>query len=151
MNKIKMIDFHPAHLDLMEIRKHEEEEICFGNYKDKFTTLSKLGVSGTVIYDGEILCVIGAFDMWAGVCEVWVLPSKAIEKHKLIFARTIKKQLEALKSLNVYHRIQVTALDDAFHNKFFRWLKFKKETENGMKNFTRNKCTYNMWAWYKEK
>ncbi len=141
-----MIDFHPAHMDLMEIRDHEVNEVCFGNYKEKFTTLSKLGVSGTIIYDGEILCVVGTFDMWEGVCEVWILPSKAIERHKLIFARTVKQQLLALEEVGNYHRIQVTALDDAFHNRFFKWLQFERETPYGMKNFTKNKSTYNMWA-----
>ncbi len=146
MNKIKIIDFHPAHLDLMDIRDHETTEVCFGDYKEKFTVLSTMGVSGTVMYDGEILCVIGSFDMWEGVCEVWVLPSKAIERHKLIFARLIKQQLEALEEVGNYHRIQVTALNDAFHNKFFKWLGFNLETPNGMKDFTKNKSNYNMWS-----
>jgi hypothetical protein len=144
--KIKLIDFHPAHMDLMDIRELELKDVCIGDYKEKFTTLSKLGVSGTAVYDGEILCVIGAFDMWQGVCEVWVLPSKAIEKHKLIFARLIKQQLEALVEVGNYHRIQVTALNDEFHNKFFRWLGFNLETEKGMKNFTKSKNNYNMWS-----
>ncbi|KKN31789.1 hypothetical protein LCGC14_0820420 [marine sediment metagenome] len=144
--KIKIIDFHPAHLDLMDIRDHEVTEVCVGDYKQKFTVLSKLGVSGTVIYDGEILCVIGAFDMWKSVCEVWILPSKAIGRHKLIFARLIKQQLEALEEVGNYHRIQVSALDDEFHNKFFTWLGFDRETPNGMKNFTKNKSNYNLWS-----
>ncbi len=145
--KIEMIDFHPAHMDLMEIREEEEENnVCVGDYKEKFTVLAKMGVSATVVYDGEILCVIGAFDMWQGVCEVWVLPSKAIERHKLIFARLVKQQLVALEEVGNYHRIQVTALNDAFHNKFFKWLGFIRETPDGMNNFTRSKGNYNMWS-----
>ncbi len=108
--KIKIIDFHPAHMDLMELREHEIDNVCYGNYKEKFSTLSKLGVSGTVMYDGKILCVIGVFDMWGGVCEVWILPSKSIDKHKLVFARLVKQQLEALWEVGKYHRIQVTAI-----------------------------------------
>ncbi len=141
-----MIDFHPAHMDLMEIREHELENVCFGDYKEKFTTLSRMGVSGTAVYNGEILCVIGSFDMWEGVCEVWVLPSKSIEKHKLIFARLVKQQLVALEEVGNYHRVQVTALNDEFHNRFFTWLGFTRETPNGMKNFTKQKNNYNMWA-----
>ncbi len=144
--KIKMIDFHPAHMDLMDIRDHELENACIGDYKEKFTALSNMGVSGTALYDGEILCVIGAFDMWEGVCEVWILPSKAIEKHKIIFARLVRQQLEALEEVKDYHRIQVTALNNEFHNKFFRWLGFELETPNGMVNFTKDKSNYNMWA-----
>ncbi len=144
--KLKIIDFHPAHMDLMEIREHEMETLCFGDYKEKFTTLSKLGVAGTVVYDGEILCVFGSFDMWEGVCEVWMLPSKSIERHKLIFGRLIKQQLNAIEDTKIYHRIQATALNDEFHNKFFKWLGFERETPNGMKNFTKDKSNYNMWA-----
>ena len=141
-----MIDFHPAHIDLMDIREHEMENVCHGDYKEKFTMLSKLGVSGTVMYDGVILCVIGVFDMWEGVYELWLLPSKAIEKHKLVFGRVIKQQLEAFKEVTNYHRIQVTALDDEFHNKFFTWLGFTCETPNGMENFTKDRTNYNMWS-----
>ncbi len=141
-----MIDFHPAHIDLMELRDHELEDVCSGDFKQKFTTLAKMGVSGTVLYDGKILCVVGAFDMWEGVCEVWILPSKAVEKHKLIFARTVKQQLKALEEVGKYHRIQVTALNNEVHNKFFYWLGFKLETPYGMVNFTRNKNNYNMWS-----
>ncbi len=141
-----MIDFHPAHLDLMEIREHELKNVCYGDYKEKFTRLASMGVSGTVMYDNVILCVIGSFDMWEGVCEVWVLPSVAVQRHKTIFARLVKQQLHALEEVGNYHRIQVTALNDDFHNKFFEWLGFVRETANGMENFTKDKSNYNMWA-----
>lgn len=148
MNKqIKIIDFHPEHLNLMDVREHEIENVlALKNCKEKLELLTDSGVSGTILYDGKILGVMGIFDMWKGVCEVWVLPSNNISQHKLIFARVIKKYLKNILDLKFYKRIQVTALNEKLHNRFFRWLDFDLETPGGMKNFSFTNCNYNMWS-----
>ena len=147
--ELKIIQFHPAHMDLMELRRHEIANVCYDSNnenKSKFEALAEMGVAGTVVYDNKILCVIGTFDMWSGVCEVWMLPSVAIEQHKLVFGRLVKQQLNSLLEVGHYHRIQITALNDDFHNKFLNWLGFTNETPYGMKYFTKDKSFYNMWA-----
>ncbi len=148
MNKItKIVPFHPEHFDLMDIRDHELENIfCVKNYKKKFKALVAIGVSATIIYDNKILGVMGVFDMYKGVCEVWVIPCKITPKYGITFARILKKYLEQIWNMGHYHRIQVTALNDKVHNRFFKWLGFELETPNGMKNYTIKKCNYNMWA-----
>lgn len=151
MNKriLKAVDFHPAHLDLMELREHELKNTCLKSWEDtkaKFEMLAMSGMSGTLVYDNQILCCMGTFEHWKGMCEIWLLPSKAIEKHKLVFGRFIKQQLVNLEKVGNYHRIQLTAVADDFHNKFFNWLGFTLETPNGMKKFTKDGTTYNMWA-----
>ena len=148
MNKeVKIIDFHPEHLNLMDIREHEIENVLSIKYsRERIKVLTDTGTSGTIIYDGKILGVMGIFDMWKGVCEVWVLPSNNILQHKLVFARTIKKYLKSILNLNFYNRVQVTALDDDLHNRFFHWLGFKLETPFGMPNFSFDGSTYNMWS-----
>ncbi len=151
MNKkiLKAVDFHPAHLDLMELREHELKNTCLKTWEDtkvKFEALAMSGVSGTLIYDNKILCCMGTFEHWKGMCELWLLPSKAIEDHKLVFGRFVKQQLINLEKVGNYHRIQATAVADSFHYKFFNWLEFTLETPHGMKKFTKDGTTYNMWA-----
>ncbi len=136
-----------AHLDLMDIRKHELEKIlCDKNYKEKIEIITSMGTSVTVIYDNIILCALGIVNIYKGVCEIWMLPCNSILQHKLRFAKITKNLLDQLWEMGYYHRIQVTALADDFHNRYFSWLGFDLETPNGMKNFTIKKCTYNMWS-----
>ncbi len=148
MNKnIKIIPFHVEHLDFMDIRDHELENIfCIKNYKEVFKTLSETDASVTIFDGNDILCVLGLNERNKGVCEIWLVPSKAIAQNKLPFARYMKKLLNQVWEMEYFHRIQVTALNDDLHNRFFKWLGFELETPNGMKNFTVKKCNYNMWS-----
>ncbi len=136
-----------THLNLMDIRDHEIENILsVKNHREKIENASAMGISLTVIFDKTILCALGVIDIYDRVCEIWMLPCKSILQHKLSFARTTKNLINQLWETGYYHRIQVTALADDFHNRYFSWLGFKLETPNGMKNFTIKKCTYNMWS-----
>ncbi len=145
--KIKIIPFQIEHLDWMDIREHEVENIlCTSGYKERVKALSEEGVALTIMYANIILCVLGVFDLYKGVCEIWMLPCNSIQEHKLSFAKATKHLLNQLWETDYYNRIQITALADDFHNKYFLWLGFKLETPNGMKNFTIKKCTYNMWS-----
>ncbi len=148
MNKeANIIKFHPEHLNLMDIREHEVQNVLsIKNSRERIEAISEAGVCGTILYDGRILGVMGVFDMWKGVCEVWVLPSNNIVQHKLVFARIIKKYLKRIIDLKHYNRIQVSALNDRLQNRFFEWLGFDLETPNGMKNFSFMGCNYNMWS-----
>ncbi len=148
MNKeAEIIKFHPEHLNLMDVREHEVKNILkVEGAKERLEALIEVGTSGTIVYDGKILGVMGIFDIWKGVCEVWVLPCKNIPQHALIFARIIKKYLNNIVGLKHYDRIQVTALNNKTQNRFFQWLGFELETPNGMKNFSNAGCNYNMWS-----
>lgn len=145
--EVEIITFHPEHLNLMDVRKHEIENVlALQNAREKLEALTDSGVCGTILYDGKILGVMGIFDMWKGVCEVWVLPSNNISNHKLIFARVVKKYLKNILDLKFYKRIQVTALNDDLHNRFFKWLGFELETPMGMQNFSFDGSNYHMWS-----
>lgn len=145
--KIKIVPFQLKHIDLIDVRTHEIENIlCVNNYKERLEILASDGICITVFYNNEILCILGVYEYFKKVCEIWILPSKLISQHGLIFARIMKKLLKQVWEINYYHRIQVTALNDELHNRFFTWLGFKRETPNGMNNFTIKKCNYNMWS-----
>ncbi len=149
MNKkqITIVPFRIEHLELMDIRKHELENIfCIKGYKEKLEFLSSIGSTITIIYDNNILGVLGLYDLYKGVGEAWIIPCKTIPKHGYVFAKIIKTYFKSVWNINYYHRLQATALNDKIHNRFFSWLGFELETPNVMKNFTINKCNYNMWS-----
>ncbi len=148
MNKnIRTVPFKIEHIKLMDVRDHEVENIlCVEDYEQKLRVLAETGATVTVFYGDEVLCVLGLYEMYKGVCEIWILPSVTVAKHGLIFARVMKKLLKQVWDMNYYHRVQISALNDNLHNRFFSWLEFDLETPNGMKNFTINKCNYNMWS-----
>ncbi len=148
MNKnIRTVPFKIEHIRLMDVRTHEVENIlCDDDYEEKLKVLTSVAATVTVFYGDKVLCVLGLYEMYKGVCEIWIIPCKIIATHGLIFARIMKKLLNQVWEMGYYHRIQVSALNDDIHNRFFSWLKFDLETPNGMKNFTINKCNYNMWS-----
>ncbi len=145
--KITIVPFRIEHLELMDIRKHELENIqCIRGYKEKLEALVYCGTTLTIIYDNDILGVLGLYDMYKGVGEAWAIPCKMIRRHGFVFAKVVKTFLASIWNIGYYHRLQVTALNDDVHNRFFSWLGFERETPNGMKNFTINKRNYNMWS-----
>ncbi len=146
--KIKIIPFHLEHLDWIDIRKHEMENVfCIKNYEEILKNLEEQSVvSLTIFYDNRIICIVGVYEKYKGVCEIWLIPSTTVAQNGLVFARLMKKLLNQIWEMEYYHRIQVTALNDDLHNRFFKWLEFDLETPNGMKNFTIKKCNYNLWS-----
>ena len=76
--------------------------------------------------DGKtILGILGVVPVLPGVCEVFVIASKDQLKFPMTFARAVKKEIGQLRLK--YRRIQATAKDDAFHNRWLSWLKFERE------------------------
>ena len=145
MKKLEVIPFHLEHLKLMEIREHELNTILtVDDLESKLDNLQKVCNTGTMVYDGRILGVMGFFEMWKGVCEVWILPSKYVAQYGLAFAKKVKQNLKQLKEVHGMHRIQTTTLDDEIHNRWMLWLGFK--CEGTLKNYSIHKQDYKMWS-----
>ena len=86
---------------------------------------------------------MGVQDLWPGVCELWVIPSKYLHDYALPFARTIRKAMSS-GILNSYRRVQIQALDDELHNRWLRFLKFEKE--GTLRKYDTLGNDMNMWA-----
>ena len=143
--KVRIIDFHPEHVKVMDIRDQELKGIfAFNKAWEGLLRLNKLATALTICYDGKILGAMGFLEMWPGVCEVWVIPSKYIEQYGVVFARVIKKNLNNLIEVHNLHRIQVTAIDDPRHNRWLEWLGFT--CEGVMRNYSYQKQNLKMWS-----
>ena len=145
MNDVKVIPFDVEHIKLMDIREHELFGILsLDSMVSRLKALQSLGEGGTLIYQGVILGALGFYEMWPGVCEVWVIPSIHIPKYSKIFAKKVKTYLQMLQKVKQFHRIQVIALDNNQHERWLQWLGF--ESEGVLLKYSMKKQNYKIWS-----
>lgn len=127
MSKVRTIPYKIEHIEVMDIRDYElNTTFVLANVQTalKIFELSRKAI--TLICDGRVIAVIGAQDLWPGVCELWVIPSKYLHEYVFQFSRAILKAINS-GMFNSYHRIQIRAIDDKLHNRWLKFLKFEKE------------------------
>jgi len=140
----KVIPFKAAHVDCMDIREYENNTVAkWPNFQQALTEWENKNIAGTILADGRVIAVFGFIEMWPGVCEVFVLPSKYLHQYSIGFAKCVKRALNS-GIFETYHRIQIQAMDDDLHN---RWLKFLGfELEGVFKKYDAQGNDYKMWA-----
>lgn len=137
--------FQMAHLDLFEMR-HSELTRLDADPKslEKMVALANFGVGGTMFHDGRVLAIIGYFELWPGVMEVWAFPSVYVEQYAMIYLRTVKRYVNQILETHSVHRLQTTSLADDVHD---RWMMFLGFTcEGTMVKHSVDKRDYRMWA-----
>jgi hypothetical protein len=138
--EVKVVRFHPNHLEVMDVR--EMDAALFGSFKTKegFDRIKSFGdtsiQAATFHYDGRILFIAGFFQLWPGVYEVWLLPSKHIGTAPRSFARLIRRYIDRIWEDFKAHRIQTTSFHDAFHARWMEFLGF--ESEGVLRKFTQD-------------
>lgn len=141
------IAYDPAHLALLEMREHEREAV------DLRTFLQTTGpATSTLVNDGRIIAVIGVYDLWEGVAEVFVIPSIYVQTCPLEFFYYVKRILKQIcRDTTLLHRVQTRSLDDEPTSKWMRLLGF--HSEGVLEAYTPQKQNYRMWAmtWDSEK
>lgn len=149
MNKFKMIPYKLDHFDLLEIREREVQSMnIIGRAKERMEVLAQTGNCFTMIYSGKIIGVMGWFEHWPEVCELFVLPTIYLSEAGFIFARTMKRYLHSFEKVRNFRRVQVTAVKDILHNRWLSWLGFV--IEGTLKKYGPNGEDFIMWARYKE-
>ena len=142
---VKIVPFKYEHLDLVDTRDSELTGILkLPNAEERLRNLAEASLGGTLLYDGRIICCLGAVELWPGVIDVWVIPTKYLVEKPLIFVKTVKNYLLRFVEDFQCHRVQTVAVDDELHSRFLTWLGFSKE--GVMKEYSCNRETYNMWS-----
>lgn len=145
MSEIKTIPFKEEYLDLMEFEETQNLD-SFVNL-DKHAQVEILGKKGNgivLIYQGRVLGVIGFYEIWENVCELWAAPTIYVADHYLSYARCVKKYADKVYSDFHFHRIQITALDDKRHNRWLCYLNF--QCEGVLRQYSNKKETYKIWS-----
>ena len=141
---LKAIKFRLDHIHQIDVRSHEGfGAYSLENFEDKMVALAYNSVeTSTYVIGGEILCIAGYVELWPGVIEVWVIPSKIVPKNVRAFAQNFAAWITTLNK--EYHRIQTSCLDDPLHNRWLTWLGFEKE--GVMRKYTKDLEDYAMFA-----
>ncbi len=142
---IKLIPFHPKHVEVMDVRDSELHSIL--SLEDSNERLEAVRENetlvGTFLCDGRVLCCAGYRILWPGVAEVWILPSRHVSKVAIRFSKIIRRQLDGIIERHNIHRLQTISIDDDLHN---RWMRFIGFSDAGlMRQYTHDKQDYRMW------
>lgn len=141
----KIIPGKFEHFEFLELREQEQKTF---NYDE--TSLAKIkamvdcSISGTFIHDGVMLAIMGYYELWPGVVEVWVFPSKHIPKYKFTYLKCVKQYIHSLFDGLPIHRMQTSAINDKLHEAWMDFLGFKKE--GTMERYSADKIDYAIWA-----
>lgn len=138
-----LIDFKISDLDLMETDVDTE----YGDFKKRVRQVIKLGEAKTISHKGIILGAMGYFELWPGVCEVWIFSTKEINESQInkgVFAYVIRDALNRFIDPKKFHRVQATAEDNIMNEYFFTKLGFV--CEGLLEKYSMTKQNYKMWA-----
>lgn len=133
MNKIMAVEldrvvFDVKHLDVADLNLEEFEGV--GQSQDtlnKIQGMAELGAAVTLLWDGRIIGFTGYLPLWAGVAEVWLIPTKYVGIKPLLLVRTLERYIRGIMETQKLHRIQTIAIDDKPHSRFLEALGFVSE------------------------
>lgn len=133
----RLVPFKPDHLDIFDMRSHEA-----GNMDVAYL----LGVPNafSLICAGRIVAVIGYYELWKGVLDVFVVPSIHVPQHKKSLVKLVRGALNRLWTDLGLHRIQTSSLADEETDRWMRHLGF--HCEGTMVRYTKDGLDYRMWA-----
>lgn len=142
----KVIPFKLAHIECMDVRDYEvANTLSLKNSQIAFKIFEDNKNCGTILHDGRILGVMGFYELWPGVCELFILPSKYLHEYPIQFARCVKRVVNS-GVFDSYHRVQIQALDDDLHNRWLSFLQFS--LEGVLKKYDSQGNDYKIWARY---
>lgn len=144
MNDFIIVPFQVADIFKIDLREHDKQVLSLHDLAVMLSAPNSF--AGTCTSDGEIVAIIGVTVLWDGVAEVYVLPGKTLPSVGFKLVRTLMRYMDAVSKTHRLHRIQTTARDDAATEKWMKTLRFTKEGD--LKQFTKNKDNYCMWARY---
>jgi hypothetical protein len=129
MTAVEIIPFRPWHLHAMDMRETEQQGVFkVDDVKERFGVLAEVGIAaGTFVRKNEILFCAGFHKLWAGVFEVWMVPSAYVARVPFVVGRLAKRYIDRIECDFKAHRIQTTSYDDPFHERWMGFLGFKKE------------------------
>ena len=145
MSKVKIVPFHLNHLDVMDIRESERELIACK--QEAIKAIAQQSAITTIIYNGVILAVMGAYMLWDGCYEVFVIPSSYAPMYPKAFCKQAKFYADTLLETGA-RRLQTSSVADATHDRWMTFLGFEKE--GTMKQYSIDGQDFCLWARIKE-
>lgn len=125
-----IVDFHPTHLDGLQLRASELEQIrAAPGVLQRIQDQAGDGLSWTGTRGGHPICVFGIRPLWNGVAEAWMIPGAGIERAPISLVKGGRQLFEdAIADLRL-QRLQITVrCQNDTHIKFATLLHFHIES-----------------------
>lgn len=146
---MKLVQARPDHFDLLEPRDHEANSMAVDPLSGAAAkNLIEASICSTMLYNGKILCILGFYQLWPGVLNVWIFPSVYAARHPIVFLRAARRYVSGILADIPCHRIQTLSIADKLHNDWMTFLGFKKE--GYLAGYTADRVSYEMWSIIKE-
>lgn len=115
--------------DYLDIQRRHFDNLTFLNLPNK-NAIAKNLMNGPAytLFNGQPIACGGIILLWKGVGEGWAITSPSVERHQIVFARTIWKYLESIIKEHKLERVQTIV--DAEHKMSQKWVErmgFHKE------------------------
>jgi hypothetical protein len=80
---MKSIPAKKEHFELLDLRDIETDTLAMDDHGlEKCKALVDISIALTMVHKGIVLGIMGYYQLWPGVLEVWILPSKYIAENK---------------------------------------------------------------------
>ena len=122
----KLIPFKPDHLELIELRDQEREQLDSGGLDGVFEYRANDGIAWTLIIDGRVIACFGITEM-GGVADIWMMSSIYVKE----YGRRVSVMTRSI--LNNYiedtepRRVQTTCMNNAVDIRFMEWMGLEQE------------------------
>ena len=130
----KITHFHPKHLWLINLRDHEKKYFDYiPNYETYLAKITIHNAAYTGFYFGKPVVSFGLLNMFPGVAEAWLIPSKELNNIKvaLPFHRATKAFFDNAFHLFNLRRIECTV--DVTNKDALKWIETMLFTKDGIK------------------
>ncbi|MGA1762773.1 MAG: hypothetical protein ACO397_06220 [Gammaproteobacteria bacterium] len=148
----KIIPFHSKHLWLINMREHEKKYFKYiPNYESYLAKNTIHNASYTGLYFGSPVVSFGLLNIFPGVAEAWLIPSKELNllKVALPFHKATKAFFANAFRLFNLRRIQCTV--DISNKDALKWIETMLFTREGiMKKFGPEGTDYVMYSRIKQ-
>lgn len=142
---MRLIPAKPDHFDILELRDHEANSMAVDPLSGSMAkNLIEVSICSTMMYQGKVLCILGFYELWPGVFNVWIFPSIYAAKHPVVFLRAARRYTQGILNDVPCHRLQSLAIADDLHRSWMTFLGFKKE--GYLAKYTADKVDYEQWG-----
>ena len=107
--QLQIVPFFWAHVKLMDLRPFEQAYFdSIPNYLERLKEYGTQKHCYTAIYKSDIVACWGAYPLWDGVCEAWLLTSYQFETIPITATRTAIRYFNNIYIDMQLHRLQIT-------------------------------------------
>ena len=142
----RIVQFRKEHIYKMNFDKPQQILIdSMPSYADWLEVQAHMGVSVTIIMDGQPILCFGFIPLWPGVAEAWMLFDEQIRSRIIPFGRGAFRIFSLIATVLELQRLQMFVSSD--NNLSIRFAEFCKFNQEGLlKKYGPDKKDYYIYA-----